>query len=280
MIGRLSMLLILAATFLVAPSSAWAACSSSAEATGNVMGVGAECESTPSSPHINNAGPGSSGGQSSPYTAFQWIANCQGGAGPHTGQDYCPTGGLQCGTNQSLHTLLGQLPNGTWVQVTTDCRPNNPQAPTPPQVTPALVLTAFQRIGIPTYSSVSQPAGKTLVNFDTIFHAQAEPFTASVTLLGQRVDLRIRPSSYRWEFGDGTTTTTESGGAAYPSKEIVHRYAKAHTTVEHRVVITWSATFRVNGGPERPVPGTVTRAGPVTSLRISEATPVLSGEGH
>ena len=143
-----------------------------------------------------------------------------------------------------------------------------------------MVLTAFQRIGIPTYRSVSQPADKTLVNFDTIFHAQAEPFSASVTLLGQRVDLRIRPSSYQWEFGDGTTMSSETGGAPYPSKQIVHRYAKAHTTVEHRVVITWSATYRVNGGPEQPVPGTVTRVGPTTALRISEATPVLSGEGH
>jgi hypothetical protein len=33
----------------------------------------------------------------------------------------------------------------------------------------------------------------------------------------------------------------------------------------------------VDGGPWQSIPDTVTVAGPVTALRISEATPLLSG---
>lgn len=149
-----------------------------------------------------------------------------------------------------------------------------------PVLTPALVLRAFRRVPLPRLASIAQPGNKTLVNFDTIFHTQARPFTRTVTLLGQRVRLEITPSSYDWTWGDGTSMRTTTPGAAYPSREVVHRYQRAHVTVEHQVRVTWSAQYAVNGGPVQPVPGTVTLTGPATALRIAEATPALSGAGH
>ena len=153
-------------------------------------------------------------------------------------------------------------------------------APPPPQVTEAMVLTAFRRIPLPGLRSISQPAGKTLINFDTIFHTQAQPLSRTVTLLGQQVRLAIQPARFTWVHGDGTSDTTTTPGAAYPSKEVVHRYQHAHTTVEHHVVVTWTAQWSLNGGPLRPVTGTVTTTGPDTALRVAEASPALSGEGH
>lgn len=143
-----------------------------------------------------------------------------------------------------------------------------------------MVARAFQRVPLPRFRSVAQPGAKTLVNFETIFHTRAEPLDRTLRLLGQRVDLTITPSRFRWVFGDGESSETSSPGAAYPSKEIVHKYQQAHVTEEHHVVITWTATYRLNGGPAQPVPGAITLAGPATELRVSEATPVLSGEGH
>ncbi|WP_157210188.1 hypothetical protein [Nocardioides aequoreus] len=151
-------------------------------------------------------------------------------------------------------------------------------AAAPPQVTDAMVLAAFRRVPVPELRSVSQPEDTTLVNFETIFHAEAEPFTETVTILGQRVRLEIAPSEFRWEHGDGTTATTTSAGAPYPRHDVVHRYADAHRTVRHRVVVTWSAQWSLNGGPLRPVTGTVTTTGPTTSLRVAEAVPALSGQ--
>ena len=52
------------------------------------------------------------------------------------------------------------------------------------------------------------------------------------------------------------------------------------STVAHRVVVTWSAEWSLNGGPLQPVNGTVTTSGPATPLRIAEASPALSGSGH
>ena len=164
------------------------------------------------------------------------------------------------------------------------CSGNGPPpvagAAAPPQVTEAMILRAFRRIPLPELRSQSQPADKTLINFDTIFFTEAQPLTRRITLLGQSVRLEITPSRFEWVHGDGTTSSTTTAGAPYPAKDVVHRYADAHTTVRHRVVVTWSAEYSLNGGPLRPVTGTVTTTGPATPLRVAEASPALSGSGH
>ena len=45
-------------------------------------------------------------------------------------------------------------------------------------------------------------------DFDTIFYVQAPPLHRTLTLLGQRVELAITPSTFRWVHGDGTTSVT------------------------------------------------------------------------
>lgn len=155
-----------------------------------------------------------------------------------------------------------------------------PAAPAPalPRITGGLVLQALQRIPVPHLRSQTQPDNKTLVNFDTIFYVDARQFRRTVTLLGQRVALDITPSTFVWNHGDGTTSTTSEPGARYPAKDVVHRYQKAHRTVAHSVTIVWTARYRVGNGAWQPVPGTVTTSGPATGLRIAEATPVLTGQ--
>ena len=149
-----------------------------------------------------------------------------------------------------------------------------------PVITAAMVLAAFRRIPVPKATSITQPAGKTLVNFDTIFHTRADAFTRTVTLLGQRVRLDIKPSRFTWTYGDGSTAVTTTPGAAYPAKTIVHRYPHAHATMTHHVTVQWSATYSINGSAPMDVPGTVTTDGPATDLRVAEAIPALSGHGH
>ncbi len=143
-----------------------------------------------------------------------------------------------------------------------------------------MVLNAFRRVPLPSLRSHSQPANKTLINFDTIFFTEARPLTRRLTLLGQRVRLEIAPSRFEWVHGDGTSATSSTPGSPYPAKEVVYRYTHAHTTVQHRVVVTWTAEFSLNGGPLQPVNGTVTTTGPGTPLRVAEASPALSGARH
>ena len=144
-------------------------------------------------------------------------------------------------------------------------------------MTPGRVLTALRQIGLPALEAKTQPTGKTLVNFETIFYAEPQPFARTITLLGQRVDVEANPSTYTWHHGDGTAASTQTPGARYPAKDVVHEYTDAHTTVSPRVDVTYTARFRVNAGAWQDIPETVTITGPGGSLRIAEATAVLSG---
>ena len=169
-----------------------------------------------------------------------------------------------------------------WEAIATRCSSKAPNAtPTPkPQVTPGLVLTELRRIGLPALQARTQPRDKTLVNFATIFYAEPQTFTRTLTLLGQSVDVEAEPTSYTWHYGDGSSATTSTPGAPYPAKDVTHSYTDAHTTVQPSVDVTYSARFRVGNGAWQTIPDTVTIAGPAASLRISEATAVLSGEYH
>ncbi len=118
--------------------------------------------------------------------------------------------------------------------------------------------------------------GETLVNFETNFFTEAGPFTRSLRLLGQRVELRIWPSSYAWRFGDGTVAQTSSPGAAYPDLEVTHAYLR-EGPVAAAVDTTYGAEFRVDGGAWRDVPGTVTMTGEPVPLQVRTARPTLVG---
>ena len=147
-----------------------------------------------------------------------------------------------------------------------------------PPVTSTTVVTELRRVGLPSLRARTQPEDKTLVNFATIFYTEPQPFSRTVTLLGQQVEIVATPESYSWNFGDGTTEQTSTPGSPYPSTEVTHSYTDAHVTVHTSVDVTYGARFQVAGGPWQSIPGAVTITGPATALRVSEAAAVLSGE--
>lgn len=149
-----------------------------------------------------------------------------------------------------------------------------------PAVTDDLIAIAFQRVPLPPSTLSIQPVGgQTLVNFDTNFFTDQDlTLDRTVRLLGQRVDLRIEAHSYTWRFGDGQTITTSNPGAPYPRLQITHNYLQ---TGDYRPALdtTWVADYRVNGGPWRAVPGSVTIEGAPADLSAIEARPTLVGYG-
>ncbi|MDN5893051.1 MAG: hypothetical protein L0H93_03410 [Nocardioides sp.] len=150
-----------------------------------------------------------------------------------------------------------------------------------PQITNVMVLRALRRVEVPAAQLIVQPpGGKTLVNFETILHTEADQFTRTVTLLGQRVDLEITPSSFTWRHGDSTSQTTADPGVAFDrgrpmSDYVTHSYDDAHVTVRPSVDTTYSARFRVDGAEWRQVVGTVTIDGQPVDLHVVEGRPAL-----
>jgi hypothetical protein len=146
-----------------------------------------------------------------------------------------------------------------------------------PVITSSMVAAALRVIPLPASAlQVQPPNGRTLVNFDTNFFTDTREFDRTVTLLGQQVDLHIVPSAFGWHFGDGESLTTAEPGAPYPDLDVTHSYLRKGR-VAPSVDTTYTAQFRVNGGPWRAVPGSVTIAGAPVDLQVLTATPTLVG---
>jgi len=176
-------------------------------------------------------------------------------------------------------------PPGFWYQVFRDgeligttCL-SEPDAESLGHVTPALVLKAFQRLDWPKSELVLQPPdGKTLVGFATNFYTtNTTPTTQTVTLLGRRIQVEATPTSYDWQFGDDTSETTETPGAAYPDLLVTHQYEHPGQ-VRPRVDTVYAGRYRIGSGPWQAIPGTLTVAGSATELEVREARGVLVGE--
>ncbi len=173
---------------------------------------------------------------------------------------------------------IRELPDGVWTPDDIVCLDaEDPETPRP-TVTPDLVLREVRRIGLPALQIQVQPAGATLVNFDTIFYAEPEPFARTVQLLGYSVDVEATPSTYGWSFGDGQGATTDGPGAPYPAKDIVHSYTDADVVAQPSVDVTYEIRFRVDGGEWQSIDETVTAVGPTADVEVKEAAPVLSGD--
>jgi hypothetical protein len=147
----------------------------------------------------------------------------------------------------------------------------------PTEITPGMIAAELRVVPLPpSVLEVQPPNGRTLVNFETNFFTDTQDFDRSVTLLGQRVDLHIVPAEFGWRFGDGGLLTTDEPGSPYPQLDVTHRYLKKGH-VGPSVDTTYTATYRVNGGAWRDVPGSVTIPGAPVDLDVVTATPTLVG---
>jgi hypothetical protein len=248
---------------------------------GSVLNLGMSC-ADPGSIH-----PGSGGEQpvsnTPPFIEYKWVSACQDGTSSAPGDLVldCASARVCPDPAERLWRLWGRAPGVGWTSLGGQCfgRPPGPaDTPRPPEIGPGDVLTALRRIGLPALEAKTQPADKTLVNFETIFYAEPETFARTISLLGQRVEVEATPSTYTWHHGDGTSSQTSTPGARYPAQDVIHEYTDAHVTVTPSVDVTYTARFRVNGGAWQDIPETVTISGPAGSLRIAEATAVLSGD--
>ena len=192
----------------------------------------------------------------------------------------CGSAVNSCGVQGTLRYWLYRRPvdvagkpTGPWVQIPgAFCR--GPST----GMTLQDIMAAFRWKFVPIAPSATRfnPANGTLVNIDTIFYADT-PGTVHtpVTLLGQRVDLTLHPTSWHWTFGDGATMTTDTPGAPYPNTSVTHRYRDTGTYAAS-VTVTWDGTFTF-AGQTADIPGDTSRSGPTSGVIVREAHAHLVG---
>jgi hypothetical protein len=190
----------------------------------------------------------------------------------------------QLPTDPTITTMASEQrdPDGTWRLIGTDCLVQGAR----PQVTALLVMQQLRKLVPHPAIGVAPPGGATLVNIQTLLWAEtpAEQSLGTVTLLGHRVALRVHVDRVDWDFGDGSTDTTDTPEPRYDPADGCrtvtcpgywgHVY-RATGSTRVTATVTWSGRYRVDGGAWQDIPNTVTGPAATTDLVVRQARGIL-----
>jgi hypothetical protein len=127
-----------------------------------------------------------------------------------------------------------------------------------------------------------EPDGWAVAGLDTNFYAITGSHVVNGTLLGRPAAVRFTPTSYRWAYGDGTSATKRTPGGTWealgiaefeptPTSHVYERVGDYTITLD----IVFAAEYRFDGGPWRPVIGTITLPANDLQIRVGTAKTVL-----
>jgi len=161
--------------------------------------------------------------------------------------------------------------NGTYIA---NACPTDPH--TVINLTP-LAEHAFHTMNLtPTGINLSPPNKGAIYNLPLITYTSNTPITTTTTLLTTTVLIKATPTTYTWDWGDGTPplTTTNPGGP-YPNFDTSHAYQQlGNFTIT--LTTTWKGTYSTtNGNTWIPIPGTATTTQTTNPITVVEKRPVL-----
>lgn len=127
---------------------------------------------------------------------------------------------------------------------------------------------------VPTAGIAYQPEFEPLVNVPVYFWCDLPTlFQSRVDIIGEVVDVALRPS-FLWSFGDGKTYATTENGAAYPSGTTQHTYEQPGT-YQITLLTTWNGNYTHNAAT-RAVTGTVKKV-TIALITIVKAPTTFKG---
>jgi hypothetical protein len=144
--------------------------------------------------------------------------------------------------------------------------PGSP-APEPPNggeaAEPEVVITLedFQSQPIIAATVVSEPNNFGLLGGHNNFWADVDEQEFTFETLGDQVTIRAWPVAYDWNYGDGTTRTTQTAGNPVPEADwLLVETPTSHVygaTGDYNVVLStrFNGDYSVNGGPWIPIAG-------------------------
>lgn len=141
---------------------------------------------------------------------------------------------------------------------------------TPAAGRPAVAIDDLAQLFAPDPQIESDNGGRGVRHAETNFYTDTEVRTMQTTIGGERVEMRLTPITFTWNYGDGTpTVTTTTGGAPQTGfntpTPTSHVYAE---TGQYQVTLTtvFVGEVRYPGEDWQQVDGTITRtAQPVTA---------------
>lgn len=129
----------------------------------------------------------------------------------------------------------------------------------------------------------AEPSTWSIVGTHTNFYTAAAQHTAAGSVLGHPITVTFTPTTYRWDYGDGTTQDTTTAGSTWQAlgqedftvTETSHVYTEK-TTVQASVTVVYTAVVTLADGTNIPVTGTLNRASTTVTLELFTADTVIT----
>jgi hypothetical protein len=157
-----------------------------------------------------------------------------------------------------------------------------PQTPCDPD----LIVRVSDLVSIPAEAPTQgmEPNGWLVVGVPANFFATATAHQRSGVLLGASAEVRFTPVGFRWDYGDGTTRTSVSGGASWAALNLPEfsETATSHVfespgTLSIGLVVSYAAEYRFSGAEWRDVQGLVlVPTSPITAIADRAGTVLVA----
>lgn len=152
----------------------------------------------------------------------------------------------------------------------------------PSEYLAAFTAEDFRRLPLAPPPLTIQPArAEHLVNMPTIVYTTPTAQLLTTDLLGYPIEVEATPTSYTWDFGDGTVLTTTTPGHPYPDHDVAHPYIQPGTYAI-TLTTTWTGRYRLAGTTTwATVTGTATTTTTSTPITAVEApTHLVTADCH
>lgn len=144
---------------------------------------------------------------------------------------------------------------------------------------PTFTLEDFRRLSLaPPQLNVQPARAEHLVNMPAIVYTTPSTQTFTTDLLGYTFEVQATPTSYTWDFGDGTVITTTDPGTPYPHHTISHPY-RALGDFTITLTTEWSGRYHLAGEADwRDVVGTATTSASTTITTVESRTHLVGAD--
>lgn len=123
---------------------------------------------------------------------------------------------------------------------------------------------------LPTGGISYQPNFQPLIHTPVYFwNDLPSVFRTQVNLIGETIDVVLRPS-YVWSFGDGSFLATTDSGGPYPNGKITHKYLQPGI-YPVLLTTTWNGSFTHNA-VERAITGEIQKVSALTITVVAAPT--------
>ena len=145
-----------------------------------------------------------------------------------------------------------------YFRVVNPCGPIRPGETAPSPIT----MSDIARFRPRTPVDAMEPNGWAIIGLDTNFYSTGETEVVDGTLLGQPASVRFIPVSWRWTYGDGTSSVASTRGASWESQGILE-FDPTPTSHVYRLPgtylidlsVDYRAEYRFGAGAWTRIPG-------------------------